>query len=186
MIHTFSTGSPSIDIHRKSALWRRGISPSGEDTHPVTFITVGQATSFCEWLNARYGIAGTFRLPTEEEWLFAAYGAERKFPWGDDVREWTGKSTEPVRTRPQLRTPDGLYGMWGNVSEFVLSPWNGYGGKTADKYSPFITQWLGTSYHDEKIRGRATQPRQDYWGYTHSLESRSDTWGFRVVFVPKD
>jgi len=26
---------------------------------------------------------------------------------------------------------------------------------------------------------------QDYWGYTHSRNSRSDEWGFRIVFVPE-
>ena len=181
-----STASPVIEINDRSALWRKGSFPQNRADHPVSFLDIEQAMAFCEWLNRRYSLDGTFRLPTEQEWLFAAYGTDRKFPWGNDERDWTGASTEPVRARPELSTPDGLYGMWGNVSEFVLSPSDGYGGKTDDPYTPFICQWLGTSYQDETVRGVATQPRQDYWGYTHSLKSRSDTWGFRIVFVPED
>ena len=36
----------------------------------------------------------------------------------------------------------------------------------------------------DKILGVPAQPRQDYWGYTHGTDDRSDQWGFRVVFVP--
>lgn len=179
-----STGWPSASIAQKSSLWRNGQFPAGHDDYPVSFISMPDAMNFCKWLTARYELNGEFRLPTEEEWVFAAYGTDRKFPWGDDERVWTATTTQPVKARPELRTPDGLYEMWGNVSELVLSPWNGYGGKIQDKYFPMITQWLGTGYADEEVRGEHAKPRQDYWGYTHSSRSRSDTWGFRIVFLP--
>jgi hypothetical protein len=75
--------------------------------------------------------------------------------------------------------------MWGNVSELILSNSDGYGGQIKDKYDPWICQWLGTSFKEDVIQGKGAQPRQDYWGDTHSLSSRSDEWGFRFVFVPK-
>ena len=181
----FSTASPAIDISEPAALWRNGEIPANREDHPVSFLTISQGMDFCNWLNGRYDLAGVFRLPTTAEWLFAAYGLDREFPWGNDEKEWAGSSTEPVKARPELRTPDGLYGMWGNVSEFVLSPSDGYGGQIKDKYSPFISMWLGTGFKDHLVRGEPTRPRQDYWGYTHSLNSRSDEWGFRIVFVPK-
>ncbi len=179
-----STGSPSIHVDDPASLWKDGLCPNGRAEHPVSFLSIPQAADFCEWLSHRYELGGKFRLPTEREWLFAAYGKSRKFPWGDEERDYTSKSTEPVKSRPGLKTPEGLFGMWGNVSELVLSDSNGYGGDVEDKYSPSNTQWLGESYKTEEIRGKATHPRQDYWGYTHSLQSRSDTWGFRIVFVP--
>jgi formylglycine-generating enzyme required for sulfatase activity len=178
----FSTAAPVTDISDRTALWRNGKMPEDREDHPVSFITTHQAMNFCNWLNDRYDIPGVFRLPTEEEWLFAAYGNDREFPWGDDKKKWIGKSTEPVNAHPELRTPDGLCGMWGNVSELILSNSDGYGGQIKDKYDPWICQWLGTSFKEEVIQG--AQPRQDYWGYTHSLSSRSDEWGFRFVFVP--
>jgi hypothetical protein len=51
--------------------------------------------------------------------------------------------------------------------------------------SNWEAQWIGESYEASVIRGFAAQPRQDDWGYTHSRKSRSDKWGFRIVFVPK-
>src|SRR5436190_22560045 len=57
---------------------------------------------------------------------------------------------------------------------------DGYGDKIADKYSPSVTMWLGESYKPE-----AASPRQDYWGYTDLPLTRSDTWGFRIVFIPQ-
>lgn len=126
-----STGAPSIQIADPLSLWRHGEYPERSAEHPVSFVTVHQAMAFCDWLDARYELNGDFRLPTEDEWLWAAYGERRNYPWGDEQRDWTADDTEPVKSRPHLRTPDGLFGMWGNVSELVLSPWNGYGGKVA-------------------------------------------------------
>jgi hypothetical protein len=179
-----STVSPVIEVHNPASLWKDGRYPEGRGEHPVSFLTIPQAADFCDWLTHRYSLGGKLRLPTDKEWLFAAYGRSRKFPWGDEKRECTSKSTEPVKSRPELKTPEGLYGLWGNVSELVLSSSDGYGGKIEDKYSPWITQWLGESYEASDVRGKPPQARQDYWGYTHSLQSRSDQWGFRVVFVP--
>lgn len=184
-ILSYSTGGPVVHIERPHSLWRDGKFPAGRADHPVSFLTNAQATSFCDWMTKRYTLPGRFRLPTEAEWLAAAYGTERKFPWGDDERKWDGPDTEPVRSRPELRTPEGLFGMWGNVSELILSDSNGYGGKILDSEVPFITQWLGQSYKIEEIGGEPPRPRQDYWGYSHTPSSRSDDWGFRVVFEPK-
>jgi formylglycine-generating enzyme required for sulfatase activity len=184
-ILSYSTGGPVVHIERPHSLWRDGKFPAGRADHPVSFLTNAQANSFCDWITKRYALTGRFRLPTEAEWLAAAYGAERKFPWGDDERKWDGADTEPVRSRPDLRTPDGLFGMWGNVSELILSDSNGYGGKILNSETPFITQWLGQSYKIEEIGGEPPHPRQNYWGYTHTASSRGDDWGFRIVFVPQ-
>jgi hypothetical protein len=183
---TFSTGSPSIQVKDASSLWRNGKFPESRGDHPVSCVTIDEATEFCKWLGIRYSLERAWRLPTEEEWLSAAYGTDRRYPWGEEPQKWDSSSTVPVKSRPELGTPDELFGMWGNVSELVLSASNGYGGKIDDKYSPFITKWLGPSYTDEVISGHSAQPRQDYWGYTHSLRSRSDEWGFRIVFIPRN
>ena len=80
----------------------RDTTTTGLDNHPVSFISMPDAMNFCKWLTARYQLAGTFRLPTEAEWLFATYGTDRKFRWGDDKRIWTATSTQPV-SRDRLR-----------------------------------------------------------------------------------
>ncbi len=177
------TALPVIHAADDALLWKHGRYPAGHGDHPVAFVTTSDAMDFCHWLDSRYATPGQFRLPTEDEWLFAAYGVDRQYPWGDDWRSYESKSTTPVKLHPELCTPDGLYGMWGNVSELVLSPATGYGGRMSEPWSPMITCWLGEPWQTSEIRGKRTGPRQDYWGYTHARNSRSDRWGFRVAWV---
>jgi formylglycine-generating enzyme required for sulfatase activity len=177
----FSTATPVITILDRESLWRKGDVPDGRDHHPVSFVTLGDAIGFCEWLNVRYRADGEFRLPTDREWLAAAYGANRDYPWGNQTKNFEAESTREVDTESELRTPDGLYWMWGNVSELVLTDSDGYGGSIEDFRDPMITRWLGPHFADDRC-----DPREDYWGYTHSNVSRADTWGFRIVCVPTE
>ncbi|HUR55568.1 MAG TPA: SUMF1/EgtB/PvdO family nonheme iron enzyme [Gemmataceae bacterium] len=211
--HSFSTADPSYGSDNPDLRWNGNRPPAGKEEFPVGMVNARQASAFCAWLTKRHPGRGTFRLPTKTEWLIAAYGRDRKFPWGDEddparylrspFREhtsWelekikreldaqveadrTGKpvappamppipSSEPVKSRPAGRTPEGLYGMWGNVSELVIPDERkgnryviGLGGK-----------WMGGGFDDT-----AWEPRQDYWGYTHNSDVRQEAIGFRVV-----
>ena len=73
------------------------------------------------------------RLPTQEEWTFAAVDAtDLLFPWGDDwprdgVCWLRGEESQPcaVGTSPRDVTPDGVRDLAGNVREWVriVRPW---------------------------------------------------------------
>ena len=181
---------------------------------PVTLVTVHDAEDFCLWLTSEYPELGTFRLPTDTEWFLAAYGKERSYPWGNqwldgafrhthrpppvvgtntvEKEEWdyfSETSPEPVKWRPQGRTPEGLYGMWGNVSELVIHPSN-----VVSVTFMFVgTRWMGGSFKDSNrewdFGGKEWtpfKPRQDYWGFTHGTQTKEQWLGFRVLLDPND
>ncbi|MCG3154844.1 MAG: Hercynine oxygenase [bacterium] len=100
---------------------------------PVVGVTWYAAMAYCHWLTELQGASGkgekatvTYRLPTEEEWEWAAGGGQRKYPWGseepDEKRanydQKVGQTT-PVGAYPKGATPEGLMDMAGNVWEWM-------------------------------------------------------------------
>lgn len=100
---------------------------SPEPFLPLTGITAERAEALCE---ARGG-----RLPTADEWVFAAAGADgRKYPWGQTglvcrraafglVSGPCGFAETPgpeaVASRPDGRSPEGAFDLIGNVAEWA-------------------------------------------------------------------
>jgi len=180
--------SPVYDLSNPSLLWTNNSPPPGLSNHPVALITIEDTKSFCQWLSQRYPVEGFFRLPTVQEWLIAAYGDKRNYPWGD---EWSfdipcvsispdkqRSAPERVKTQAKDRTPEGIYDLWGNVAEYVLDP----------KDFPNETRWMGPSFKSYPLEGEKElfpfKPRNDWWGYAHSSELRSEDTGFRVLLEP--
>jgi formylglycine-generating enzyme len=95
---------------------------AGREDHPMVCIDFTQAIDYCA--------AQGKRLPTEEEWEWAARGGAegRQYSWGNDAPGeqacWSGgknplTGTCPVKAHPGTATPQGLLGMSGNVFEWV-------------------------------------------------------------------
>lgn len=100
---------------------------------PATGIGFDDAQSFVAWLTVQTGLM--YRLPTEEEWEYAARaGAPTTFPWGDEIapsdanydqtESYRNSSTAPYRGYPEAVTaypPNayGLYQMAGNAWEWT-------------------------------------------------------------------
>jgi formylglycine-generating enzyme required for sulfatase activity len=95
-----------------------------DETHPVVNLTWDEAAAYCDWLGGR--------LPTEEEWEYAARGGldGQVFPWGGDFQgEANALLTVPSETWSRTAPvgsfqPNGfgLYDMAGNVWEWTASP----------------------------------------------------------------
>jgi formylglycine-generating enzyme required for sulfatase activity len=112
--------------------WQFGVYPHHLANHPVWTVPPEAADAYTAWLAQRTGRA--FRLPTEEEWEYAAAGTEgREYPWGAVFRPEAANTVEhgpltttPVGIHPAGRSPVGADDMAGNVEEY-----------TADEYRPY-------------------------------------------------
>jgi formylglycine-generating enzyme required for sulfatase activity len=108
-------GSPQIteSSGRYSARWF-------QSRKPVAFVSLADAADYCRWLSEKTG--GTVRLPTEEEWEYAARGGIRRarYPWGWGRPEGRAcYNTDAVRRVGSFdANPFGLCDMAGNVFEW--------------------------------------------------------------------
>lgn len=93
--------------------------------HPLNCVTWIEAGAYCAWRG--------MRLPTEEEWEWAARGGERAtlYPWGNaepsDQLCWKHRDGErrlgtcPVAAHPSGDSPKGVKDLSGNVWEWTAS-----------------------------------------------------------------
>jgi len=99
--------------------WKNGAPPPGLDDHPVVYVDLEDARAYAKWAGKR--------LPTEEEWQYAAQGGDKRtYPWGNGFQEGfcnggrTGGTTS-VTAFPEGRSPFGCYDMCGNVWQWTQS-----------------------------------------------------------------
>ncbi|MBU8897244.1 ergothioneine biosynthesis protein EgtB [Corallococcus sp. M34] len=149
---------PLFWIPRGSGTWQRrrfgAVEPLPLD-EPVQHVCWYEADAYARWAGKR--------LPTETEWERAARGGDgvpRPYPWGDTpptaAHATLGGDTwgpSPVGSHPAGVSPDGVWGLLGDVWEWTASDFRPYAGFRAFPYREYSEVFFGP---DSKVlRGGA-------------------------------
>ena len=166
--------------------------------HPVNYVTATEADGYCAHAR-RHGVAG--RLPTMEEYRLAAGGqsgilpgkSARRYCWGNfpeptcepgpgavHMRSARGGGCGSTSTAPATddryqggRTPEGVWGLCGNVWEWLAPD---------DRDADGDRQNTGAGYWDSDPLSFETDYRE-----TDPSDTRDPEIGFRCAYdVPDD
>ena len=161
--------------------WPEGKFPAGSEKLPVTGVTWDDANAYAEWAEKR--------LPTEEEWEFAARGTDgRKYAWGN---QWQGKVANggdssagrlvDVGSYPDGKSSAGVVDMIGNAWEWTASDLSAYpGGQLPSPPGKDFKIIRGGSWKEDKSQATAT-----YRGYLAARGAKDySATGFRCVKKP--
>jgi sulfatase modifying factor 1 len=134
--------------------------------HPINCVDWKQAVTYCQSLGKR--------LPTEEEWEWAARGQEgaREYPWGDgDPRSivcWSGatdrRGTCKVGAFVASDTAAGIHDLAGNVWEWTSSSYSSKGTAKVNRGGGWISNRAADLRASNRYSDEPTN-RTDYDGF---------------------
>ena len=153
----------------------------GRGQRPVINVNWEDANAYCKWLSQKTG--KSYRLPTEEEWEYAAKGGNKsksyKYAGGRTIEQvaWYNKNsknrTSPVKSKKANEL--GIHDMSGNVLEWCKGWYKGYSNsKGIDNSNSFRVMRGGSWYGD--ARAARVLSRVDI-----SPSIRSNNVGFRLA-----
>ena len=166
---------PSLVKEEEKLLPKKYLKSKKYDQYPVVGITKKQAEMYCDYLKEiNPKVKGTFRLPSEREWVYAARAGNDLYRYSTgmalkDLKDnficnYKIKDRKNAPTQAMSYQPNsfGLYNMSGNVAEWLSAEGRTKGGSWNDE--PENIEVLG---------------KDPYMGQTNA----SPFIGFRVLWV---
>jgi formylglycine-generating enzyme required for sulfatase activity len=171
--------------HSAPTHWAGSRPPFGQELWPVVNVSFQDATAFAAWRSKRDGVS--YRLPTEQEWEYAARNGERSdlYPWGPDWKENAAVLKEatpaPVGSRTEGKNRWGVADLVGNVWEWTSSKTSLYPGNSA-VVPEGIREWItirGGCYVSDP--GKADAPVTACMRDFVPATTKTTLLGFRLV-----
>lgn len=173
--------------HRPPEQWGALKPPVGEDLLPVSNITYDDVMAFVEWRSKRDNV--TYRLPTEEEWEYAARNGDKNnlYPWGNAwlpshaaTQEAGLGKAQAVGSYREGGDQWGIQDLMGNVWELTASKASVYKGNPAQLPAQ-LKDWIvvrGGSFQSQSKGDRPVSATLRDWVVP---TYKSVTLGFRLV-----
>ncbi|HEX8494430.1 MAG TPA: SUMF1/EgtB/PvdO family nonheme iron enzyme [Pyrinomonadaceae bacterium] len=156
--------------------WINKTYPAGAALKPVTGVTWEDARAFARWSGKR--------LPTEDEWEFAARGKDgRRYPWGNEWRAGLANADGASSGMADVgayrgASPFGAFDMVGNAWEWTDSKLIPYpGGTLPIKVSDNLKVIRGGAYLSNRNQATTTYRR----GWRANEETDYSNTSFRCV-----
>lgn len=164
---------------------------SADRSRPVVYVSWNDAVAFTDWMTKKY--PGTYRLPTEAEWEYAARGGARRkttlYAGSNELKEVKRELTQTGETQNsyfmERVKPNELliYDMSGGVSEWCLDWYDKNYYRKSSIYNP-----KGPNSGNFKVlRGGSWLSKDDFSHVFHRNKTNPNhagfTDGFRVVRV---
>ncbi len=176
---------PSVTGESYWKPWDGNIPPAGRERWPVTNVSPRDAEEFAQWLSKRDGFQ--YRLPTEEEWEYAARNGSQGslFPWGNswtDGRANINQTSTPreVGSFPDGASKDGVLDLIGNVWEWTASKASYYDGTSVRAANARVMRG-GSYYETVNTKQFQNSTSRNWFG---DENSKFPTIGFRLVSNP--
>jgi serine/threonine-protein kinase len=166
--------------------WTGRQPPVGLEHWPVVNVSVDDANAFAQWRSKRDGV--TYRLPTEEEWEYAARNGARNdlYPWGNEWKDQVAvlreSTPEPVGSHPEGSNTWGVQDLIGNVWEWTSSKVSAYPGSSVTEIPTAMQDWVtirGGGYVTDP--GNKNAPVSSCMREFITPKTRKPLLGFRLV-----
>lgn len=165
--------------------WVNGRPLDGTEMVPVRYVALDDTEAFAKWRSKRDGFK--YRLPTEQEWEYAARngGKNNLFPWGNEWNDGvsimgvTDSEPSDVGSKPQGKNEWGVVDLIGNVWEWTGSELKPYPGNNVviEKKPGKRIVVRGGSAHEDPAKVKVTSTfRVDV-----AADQKEKTIGFRLV-----